>query len=90
MVSLDISFLSILLHAVLDPAPGSLSQLLQLLVALRHALKCLVLRRDVATLLEGRALLELEHPLLQVRELVEVDARPLCGEKSSAKIPTTM
>lgn len=67
------SFLRIILHALLNPRPRRLRQLIHLLRRQLGRLKRRVLVRHVAALFKAGSLEERVQPLVDVRELVQRD-----------------
>ncbi len=72
------SLLSILLHPILHPRPGVRRRLVELLLSLVAVLERGVLARHMAALLDARPRHHPVDPRVQVRELVQRDARPVC------------
>lgn len=68
-----LSFLRIILHALLNPRPRRLRQLVHLLRRQLGRLKRRVLVRHVAALFKARSLEQRVQPLVNVRELVQRD-----------------
>lgn len=73
-VSLSLSFLRIILHALLNPLPRLRRHLIHLLRRQLRRLKRRVLVWHITTLFEARPLEKRVEPLFDVRELVQRDA----------------
>lgn len=83
MVTLVSLLLGVRFHAGLYPSSGTSGLGFELLFGHFELVEGSVRSRNVAALFESRTLQESEEPLLQVREVVDVDTGPFCRKRIS-------